>query len=182
MNGKRWLAVAVAILVCIGAGVRYWSLNTAYPPAEDKPYGVGEEVEFGDFTLRVNARSFLKEADKADVLKEEMESGLSPQLLLLNVTIANRGEKTGQADLSSLILESGAWKNGIHLLAFLRVNENGEQTPSLSPELAPGEEQTVQLPFMLSPEQFKESQWPQVQERAYDLVLSLYPQKVHIVC
>lgn len=182
MKIGKWIWACTTAVLCIAAGCRYCQLNRQYPPPEIETYAHLQPVKYNDIELVLNHSAFLQEEEIKTVLIEELEEGFTPKMIVLDVTVTNTAETEQTMDFTPFILESGAWKNAVHMMAFLRLNDGAKTAPTMTPILQPGESLTLRLPFLMMPSQFSERKWDAVEERSYELVLSLYPKKRSILC
>lgn len=182
MKKARWMVVGAAVLLCLAAGFRYVQLNRRYPPPITETYTMSQPVSYNSFQITVERSAFLADDQIQTVLAEEVEEGYEPKIIVLDVTITNKADTEHTLDLTPFVLQSGAWKNGIHMLAFLRLNDTSANQATLNPSLKPGESRSLRLPFSMLSSNFAPQKWDSVEQREYSLVLSLYPIKQTILC
>lgn len=174
---SKKIAAAVVAVVLIGLSCfRLTALNTRYPPPEIRCYATGQAAPYEPFTLMVNNAAFMDEARTQEIFQDELLDDQNLRCIVVDLTVQNKGTETGHIEISSFILESGAWKNGIHYTAFLQLNEDQPQA-SLLLTLEPGESRTLRLPYTMIESHFRPVQWKTVEHRTYSLTYSLYPVK-----
>ncbi len=173
------------ILLCIAAfvvmaAVQIVRINKKYPAPEEIRAGLNEEIAYNEnIMLMVSEMEFLDESRVREIYRNEFEHNGDCKAVLLKLVIENKGDTEDVIDMSSFILQSGAWKNAMLLNVFGILNEEivGSDKSTMNPTIAPGESISYILPFHMIPDFFTEKQWEEVEKQEYQLVVSLYPEK-----
>jgi hypothetical protein len=143
---------------------------------------LGDEITFHGLTVKatgyelLNGDDIIKRAPSFRTPTGNNGEKLNPdqyRTLLAEVTIKNTTASDNQIPLYTFSPESGVWSNGLDPELFMALNPN---TP-VKLSLAPGEEKSVVLPYMLYDFQISTHKWLHVDGEKFQLILSLYPQK-----
>lgn len=165
------------IILCFALFVfRFVSLNNEYPAPVLKNYNTNQIIPYGQFVMKVNSYYFLDTEMVKSTFNEELNAGQNLKCVIVNINVKNVGKSEKNVELYPFVLESGAWKNGINLNAFKKINRDNKNA-TLEPTLKPEESLSIKLPFTMIDKHFKLKQWKIVESRKYSLVLSLYPTK-----
>ena len=158
-----------AVLLCLYV-LRVVQLNLAWPAPPLEVYALGETVE-GPYTTEyvVHSARFMsqEEAEQYYVERNDWEH----LYLVVDVSITNTGEQELKEYMNFTQPRSNGWTNGFcpHLFQGMYDQEGAY------PVLGPGETVRREFAFDLSDGMFKDSQWPHVTERPYQLVITSYP-------
>ncbi len=172
-----WAAVGAAAVFLIGVTIGIVLINQKYPPPTIEEHQIGEAFSYAytpALEITVTDSHFVEEEERQKMLQQERDDlndpTLDKQYFEVFLTVTNTGSETVQPELYTCVLQSGAWINGT---ASFSVYENGEETGSL--ELEPGQKKELKLMYDISSIQFTSSQWEDVKNREYRLMLNLYP-------
>lgn len=180
MKLKKWLLLGIVLIFAIVFVVRFVQVNTKYPapsyrfiePGEVETSKSGLEYSIsGTYFASPEEITALYDAVDPDQTMRRFVPGEEEELLMVELTIHNPTEEEQYFGVPNS-LESGAWSNGISVPMYDYLN------PETDEPLDSGETITVKMPFRLSYIQFTPSRWKTVRDRQYDLLLSLYPEKV----
>ena len=171
--------IVVGVFLCLYS-LRYVNLNNKYPPPHVQQYEERQSVPYDSFELTVLETTFMNQETLDATFQDEHSAGVYPKCIVIDLKIYNNSQSEKQIEIYPFVLESGAWSNGIHLAAFLALNADVDQA-TLTPTLQPGESCMLKLPFTLTQEQFKPSQWKNIENRDFQLTFSLYPEKKTIL-
>lgn len=178
------VAVFLIIAVVLSA-VRIYDLNQQYPDPHIITHSLGEEIQ-GNVTSIAILKSELLDGDEIKTLdpnyecftKDEKGNILSPQderFLLVHMKLINYTDDERSMDIRHIVAESDTWANGIAQDIFIDLN-SGKGKPT-EIRLAPKQEMEIIVPFYLCSVQFKPDDWQKIDNRQFDLVLTLYPEK-----
>ena len=194
---RRALPIVVAAACVVAAvlcGFRIERVNAAYPEQRAYVYSLGEEATYAGQDSsggEVEPGSITVEAEKSELVDYEglralvpgyadsfIEDGASDDMraLLVEVEIGNASSESRKVHVRDFSAQSGAWANGLYAPVYMTLNED----PSTIVELAPGEEARRTLVYLMYDMQFNGDGWDGVDERSFDLVLALYPDK-HLI-
>lgn len=180
MKLKKWLLLGGVLIFAIVFVVRFVQVNTKYPAPSYRFVQPGEvEIPKSGLEYSISGAYFaspeeitaLYDAiDPAQTMRRFVP-GEEEELLMVELTIHNPTEEEQYFGIPNS-LESGCWSNGLDALMYDYLN------PEASEALGSGETITVKMPFSMTYRQFTPSRWKTVRDRQYDLLLSLYPEKV----
>lgn len=181
MKLKKWLILGGILVFVVVFAVRFVQVNTRYPAPSYRSVEPGEvEIPKSGLEYSVSDAYFISPEeitalydaiDPEQALYTRYIPGEQEQLLMIEMTIYNPTNEEKEFGVPTN-LESGAWSNGLDAPMYVYLNPEAEKP------LASGESITVKMPFTMLYLQFTPSKWKTVQEREYQLMLSLYPEKV----
>lgn len=154
-------------------------INLKYPNAANTVYKVNESIEYNEFEINVSKMEFLDEARTKELFADEIERFGDCRCVLVYITVKNNGSEKRRIELYPFILESDAWKNSIMMSVYQEINEEyiKEGKVTLQPEIdAYGTYECI-LTYSIAKTNFTQEQWEGVENRKFDLVLTLYPVK-----
>ncbi len=181
LHSVRFIAVVitVTIAVCIYIAM-VCHVNATYPQNKKTIASLGQALDFQGAQLSVSGAelldgdSFVNNEEIANALNLDV-SRRNPdnhKLVILNAVVSNPGNTTIMLDLTCCHLESNDFSLQLYFPLMLYYNDCGMYV-----ELTAGEQKSLKLPVPLEPEYFTTSAWPNVKNRDYFLVYSLYPEK-----
>lgn len=181
MKLKKWLLLGGILAFVVVFAVRFVQVNTRYPapsyrsvePGEVETSKSGLEYSISDaYFLPPEEITALYDAiDPDQALYTRHIPGEQEEVIMVEMTIHNPTNEIKEFGVPTN-LESEAWSNGLNSPMYAYLNPEAEEP------LKSGESITVKMPFMVSYLHFKPSQWKTVRDREYQLMLSLYPEKV----
>ena len=177
---KKRLAIIIAVLLFAVYTMCVINVNRKYPQTEVKVLGVNETIGYQGTEISVTDAHIMEDTDIDKYFSWEKEHYGGCIGIVADVLIENISSDEKKVDMTSLIFESGGWKNAIHYVAFSKINADNEKL-SLSPVLQPGERIELKLPTFVSPVHMRESQWENFMKRNVYLTFSLYPEKLMVL-
>ena len=181
MKWKKWLVLGGVLVFAIVFVVRFVQVNTKYPApsyrfvqpgeVETPKSGLEYSVSGAYFASPEEITALYDAIDPDQAIYTRYIPGEQEELLMVELTIHNPTEEEQYFGVPNN-LESGAWKNGVDVPMYNYLN------PEAFEPLESGESITVKMPFTMSYVQFIPSRWKTVRDRQYNLLLSLYPEKV----
>lgn len=180
---KLLLGITAILLILLVLSWRIVSLNKEYPNPRIITYKTGEYIKGGDISIMVTDSKFtamdeIKEMtpgienpvtdEKGNLLTDEQK-----KVLLVNLNVHNLSDEIQTTSLLQFMAQSDAWSNGADLGTYYALNN----TQGTSIQLQPGEQRCVQMPFYLYEIQFDTNEFQKVENRKFNLVLSVYPIK-----
>ncbi len=176
---KKKKTIFICALALILAGLwtfRYVTLNQKYPQPNCETYSVSQPVSLGNFEVSVSDSYFLDSETAKEVLLAEFGAGYDARCIVLDFSVTNTSDSPQSIELGVFQLQSGTWNNGVNFIAYRDINSDVNDG-SLNLQIEPGETYQVKLPFSMIDDSFFPDDWNRVEERQYELVLSLYPVK-----
>lgn len=174
---RKFNIVLCIIVFCGLSFYRYSVLNTKYPSPQYYQARLNQSVEFSDCNIIVNDYYFLDQQSVDKLFTNEIQAGQKVLSIILDVNFLNQSKETKNIDISSLILTSSSWKNAIHLMSYLELNEPLGIT-STNIILDAQESISLKLPFCINSAQFRDfKDWEKSISQEYELIVSLYPLK-----
>lgn len=181
MKLKKWLLLGGVLVFAVVFVVRFVQVNTKYPAPSYRFIEPGE-VEIPESGLEYTVSgAYFASPEEITALYDAIDPdqtmytryipGEQEELLMVELTIHNPTEEEQYFGVPDS-LESGCWSNGLSVPMYDYLN------PEADEPLDSRETITVKMPFRLSYVQFTPSRWKTVRDRQYDLLLSLYPEKV----
>lgn len=192
----RAVGAAVALVVCAALfGLRVAQVNAATPAPEVHRFALGEEATYcgGDSSGgTVNLGDTMVTAENAALLNREelanmpgvpagyvdnlmaSTSANDMRALVVEVTLRNTTGEPRETHVQSFKARSGALSNGLFAEIYFMLNDG----LSTRVPLEPGGTQKATLVYLLYNSQLNSAgAWQHVDERAFDLVLTVYPQQ-----
>lgn len=182
LHTKKRYGYIITFSILLIWTVQFVRLKYIYPEPqiivvnENEPLSVGNYL----FTLDKFEWHSGKEADKyfpgyTLVLQNDgsdyPEDGF--RFALVDLRIQKIGETINPYDLTNIVFESGAWHNQWDIILFDKLNPN----TGLTLDLELNEEHTIRFPIVVVDVQFSKNDWKNIENRAFDIVLSCYPKK-----
>ncbi len=178
---KIYIGIFFIVILTTIIGNRIISLNQQYPPPTHEKSPLKQPMKFNHFEIKATSFRVINNTDLLQLGSEFEQFTLGHEdfkCVLTELHIKNISSKNLNIEVFPFTLESIGFSNGINLELFNALN-GGDAV--MNPELKPNEEITLQLPFTMIEEQFTKKDWNNVNERTFELVLSLYPVKKTIV-
>lgn len=185
MTGKRLktkllIAAASSLVAACIIGLSVFAIiqvNTRFPQAVILSTKLGDDMELDG--LKIKATSF--EAVRFESLKSDESlynvvlgyTSAEVDVLKACLTIKNESDKEAELPLYDVTFQSNDWANAVNFGLFKFYN--GDR--SLTVKLQAGESTDVVLPVLLHKQQFSSNAWSKIDNRNFQLVFSLYPQK-----
>ena len=182
MRSKKALCIKSFLCIIIVCSVvlsvfQIIRVNTQFPPTSIISTKLGEYLEFDN--LNVKATTFemipyksISNNNELKSLVNQIEDG-EVNLIKTSIMIENDTDNTIEFPLYDVIFQSNSWANAINLDTFKYFNNNR----SLLIEIMPSESIELILPCLIHQIQFSNEDWRGVQNKKFQLVFSLYPQK-----
>ena len=182
MRSKKALCIKSFLCIIIVCSVvlsvfQIIRVNTRFPPTSIISTKLGEYLEFDN--LNVKATTFemipyksISNNNELKSLVNQIEDG-EVNLIKTSIMIENDTDNTIEFPLYDVIFQSNSWANAINLDTFKYFNNNR----SLLIEIMPSESIELILPCLIHQIQFSNEDWRGVQNKKFQLVFSLYPQK-----
>lgn len=157
-------------------------INLKYPVGKTQVYELNEKVEYDGFEICVTKMAFLDKEKTSELLADEIEQFGDCRCALIYVSVKNNQKEEREIELYPFTLESDAWKNSVIMSAYQEINEEyvTEGRVTLRPVIEAGGSYECVLTYCIAKVNFTEKQWKSVENRNYNLVLSLYPVKKSI--
>lgn len=166
------------IIILIGCLIRYNNLNEQYQPPTYENYKQNQVVSYNSFAIKASEFEVMNEEDIQDLgpVYEDVTTidGSSIKSIVTEVRIKNPSSQQMKLEVYPFVIESGGYSNGIDADLFHVLNKD---EATMIPVLDAGEEITLQLPFTMIESQFTDKDWDNIENREFNLVLSLYPVK-----
>ncbi len=154
-------------------------INKKYSDAVLEEYSLNEYVDYQGIKFKVTSIDFLDQERELELFSNEIYKYGGCKCLLVYLEIKNDSDVSKKIDLTSLMLESGIWKNSILMHSFKVINEEqyrGKRV-TLCPEIEANSNYSCILTYNIVKENFSNKQWKAITERDFSLVLSNYPIK-----
>lgn len=177
---KRKLAIGFVFLACISLYIlQYQKVNRRYLNPLNIDIYENETIRIDDIDITPL---------KAEFINEEKIRKLYPQLInnnesynsnpiglyLMKISCNNNTDEKKNLDFTQWMIEADAWGNGINGIFFSTLNPD----ISITQKLNAHEKIVVQLPFTMVKNMFTKKQWKELKSRNFNIVVSLYPQKI----
>ncbi len=169
------VAALLFIIAFIFCAVR---INKMYPNPIVEQYGKSNKIENDGFEVSIENTRFASEEEKDMYWKEEKELYGDCEGYFVTFKITNVGNQEKHCNLGECCIETDTYAQGMDLEKVYEVND-GNVADKFT--LKPGETSTVTVPFMIGKVSFTDSQWKNIKEQQFRVVLSLYPVKKEIV-
>lgn len=178
---KRIILAALVLILAVAYVIRVVQVNLRYPAAEQVRVRMPDSVSYDGITYEVVGFRFMTEEElntyHAQTIDPSPVANNGKKLykcVLVDMKATNTTQEEKLARFTFFSLQSGIWRNAIDLQTLWNYDEDGR----LARNLAPGESVTQPLPYSFAWGQFKSDKlWEGVEDRDYELVLTLYPVK-----
>ena len=175
---KRLAAIIAAALFAVYI-MCVINVNRKYPQTEVRVVDMNKPIEYQGLEISVTDTHIMEDTDIDKYFSGEKEHYGGCIGIVADILIENSSSDEKKIDLTSLIFESGAWKNAIHYVAFSKINAENKKM-SLNPVLQSGERIELRLPTFVVPVHMRQSQWEDFLKRNVYLTFSLYPEKLMV--
>ncbi|WP_418746904.1 hypothetical protein [Frisingicoccus sp.] len=175
MKKRKSLIKMLIIIFLIVYGICVIQVNMKYPQTKIRIVEPKQCIEYQGTTVSIENFYIMNKADINQYFSWERDNYGDCIGIMSEISIKNDSATEKKVDLTSLIFESGGWKNAIHYMAFTKLNEG--KNMSLNPVLHPGETIKLKLPTFAAPIHMRKSQWKNFLMRDVYLTFSLYPEK-----
>ena len=188
-NTKKVIVTSViAMIVLVCSVANFIQINQQYPSVEVIEHAMNDVIKGGNTSLVVKEYRFFDGEELAIVMPDYQELVLDDdggeldddeiRVLMVNINLINNTSEHQTMSLAQIYAQSHIWSNGIPLELFEMLNPN--KGNPLGVPLAPNEELEVVVPYLMYSVQFTKRDWSHIDNRKFDLSLSLYPIK-HVV-
>ena len=180
----RRITCVIVMLVIIGMGFQYYSVNQKYPQVNVEEYKTGDTIDIGAYQLHLEGIYYWCEEELCsyypsfeeyyNTLREEGVTW-EESCICAEVSIEKMDDSNAVLDFTSLTCESGAWGNGLSGEPFHIIN------PDISVsgmELKKGEVAKVILPFSIVSNMFGDEKWEHIRTQEFCVVFNTYPTKI----
>lgn len=162
-------------------------MNILFPSPNVYTYIKDEKVKLGNYQIMLTGWQW----HDGDIIHDlypgykliEMDGEEYPtskeRIGLAEISVTKVEDDNTCIDLSEITFESGAWGNQFDLDLFMKINPD---LNSLTLHLKGGETQRILFPITMLDIQFTESDWKQIDDREFFVVLQYYPNKHRLLC
>lgn len=171
---KKYIGIFTILLLSVW-GIRVHQVNESFVKPETVICSSLESMQYKDLDITISGMKLVSES--ALKIENCETSCLGEIYALVYVDIANKSETNQKLDLTSFVLQSGAYKNMIVMDVFQNINEKQHSISTLNPNIESGQTGSVILVYLIPSYQFTERQWKMVRYRNYQMIISLYPIK-----
>ncbi|HIW76295.1 MULTISPECIES: hypothetical protein [Gordonibacter] len=190
------LGATVALAVCAAFFVlRVAQVNAATPAPEVHRFALGEEATYsgndssggtvnpGDITVTAEHAALLNREELAKLpgipagyVDDLMASTSANDMraLVVEVTLRNTTSEPREAHVQGFKARSGAWSNGLFAEIYFMLNDGLSTRVPLEPG---GTEKATLISLLYDNQSNSTDAWQHVDERTFDLVLTVYPQQ-----
>ena len=177
----KWILVFGVVILILLSFFQIYRVNTKYPNPEIIIYQEEEPIRGGDVTITVMESSLApaKEVTRdfegyVNVVSEVRQlSKDQEKILLVELRAENTSLENQTVNLTQFVAQSGVWSNGWDLELYFLLNNTGR----IEVELEPLSNKTVYLGYCLYDFQFSGKEWTRVENRDFNLVMTVYPYK-----
>lgn len=174
------IIITVMILIAMSSifVARFIYINQKYPSPTLETVNLNKPIKYLGFEIKVE-KSKLIRADEIKKIssKDKLLFQYNSRALLVTINLKNTSKEKKKIDITPFEVESSGWRNAINLELFTEITSNGS---TMHPTIDAGKEITLVLPFTMLDVQFTKNDWDNIDNRKFDLVLSLYPVKKSI--
>ena len=126
--------------------------------------------------LRVVATEF--ELRKIDELVDDhsllFDYDTDSRIALVKLNVTNISNEHEAFDLTSPVLTTNGWKNGLFLELFMELN------PNYDLDLDPNESVDIVAPYVMFDYQFQKNIWKKISNQHFRIFFQVYPEKKYI--
>ncbi len=171
---KKRLCLMLILLIIFFAVFRIVKVTHKFRIKDTTIYQIGETIEIENMAMKVTDMRFMTKDDLKQYQELIGEDCDKSMCIVLSVDLKNLLDQETKNDLTFLSMASGAWTQQISYEMFHALNQ---ENASLNLTLQSEQSMQLQLPFILASVQFKDKDWANIQDRDYQLYISLYPEK-----
>lgn len=188
---KKRIIVCLSLLFLLGGvvlfTVQFIRVNQQFPPAIQKQYELMTPVPYQQVSITAEKFEILGHEDllsrDSRYESDGYDTSWAPgtyRILTAGVTIHNNTGSVQIIDFTRMTLQSEAWHNGLYLEYFNYLNKDVPNLSISQMKLPPKGDVRVVLPFLILDIHVPKNSWEHLDQRAYELILSLYPEKTVI--
>ncbi|MCL2865373.1 MAG: hypothetical protein FWE25_07530 [Lachnospiraceae bacterium] len=183
---KRKIGVVILMVVfitMIATTIRIIEINARYPGPEETTYSMGETIRNEDIEITIldSRLGELEDFKNGAIFQDSLETfytfDFRRKVIVLDVLLENKGDTTARADMTQFVLESGSWANGWDLEFFRYLNDADLNML----EIPTNKQQKVKLGFFMYDFQLSQSDWNNIGEKPFYLVMEIYPEKQQVL-
>ena len=180
MKKRNIYVLITSVVLVVVSAFLIIRINIKYQRGKDIVYGMHEEIPYGEgLMLQIDKSAFVSEDEMRDFYPE-LQKERSLRGVFVTATFKNPGLEKKDFLLPEMMIESGAFANGMDVIVFLRINDIPD-IYSIKPTLESGESFSLIIPYSILNLQFTPEEWKSIEDRQFSLILSLYPQKKSIL-
>lgn len=176
MKRNKKIIVLAGLLLGIGFAFcirKIYLVNQKYPQTTQVSFQLNETVSGENVKFQIESAEFwdLDELQKIDSEFEPEEFAINTQCKILVVGVRfleAKSELQMKVARDQMILQAETWANGWDLELYCMLNDTSK--PLEVNEL-------IYLPYGLFENQFRTKEWKQVEEREFEIVTAVYPQR-----
>lgn len=169
------LSTVLLILLILGI-MQCYKVNKKYPSPTVMAVDISQELLINDNNLKVKATEFeVKEID--DLLPDHsipFNYNANSKIAIVKLNVKNVSDNNESFDLTSLVLTTNGWKNGLFLDLFMKLN------PDYYSVINPDESIDIIVPYAMLDYQFEKSIWEKINEQHFRIVFQVYPENKYI--
>ena len=159
-------------------------INMKYPKSEIFTYDLNQEVEISDYSFIVDNFEVVDYFDFKEIydidysrLDKYVEKE-NIKVAAVTVVVENTGMEDIVPQIYQLTICSGTYSNGVDLDVFKAMNN--DSSAMLAPLLRAGESIRIVLPYVIYGTSFQCDEGDPFMNRDFDLIFSIYPQKIYV--
>lgn len=179
---KRKTIVVCALLLLLSLyGIQYRRVNEKYPVPQNINVCLNETLQIKELEISPLKAELLDGQQIQQIVRNSITAEKNDtydyhdmKLYLMTVLCRNISAQKNSVDFTQWMVESGAWGNGINGEFFKIMNEK----ISIIQKLDSNEEIIVRLPFTMVKSMFTKKEWKKLNERDFNIIVSLYPKKI----
>lgn len=168
------LSTVLLILLILGI-VQCYKVNKKYPSPTVISVDIAQELSLNN-NLKIYATEFgIKDID--DLLPEhsiQFDYSANSKIAVVKLNVRNASVNHESFDLTSPVLTTNGWKNGLFLDLFTKLN------PDYYSVLNPNESIEIIVPYAMLDYQFEKSIWEKLTEQQFRIVFQVYPESKYI--
>lgn len=178
MKNKKRIIISALQIVFVVMCFRYYAINTAFPNPVIKSCSIGQIANVNGYSVQVLSKKMYTKSELNPTLQDMIPTNFPElqddfRICVVEVKFQNLNEVEAPLEVFRFMLQSGAWANGIDHEIFDIFNPEGK----LNMVCKPNEEKTLLLTYSVIKKNFHEQDWVNIDQRNFDLVLSVYPEK-----
>lgn len=167
--------VIFIVFLIIGI-IQCHKINKKYPSPEIIAGDMSKAIFTNHNNLRVVATEF--ELRKIDELVDDhsllFDYDTDSRIALVKLNVTNISNEHEAFDLTSPVLTTNGWKNGLFLELFMELN------PNYDLDLDPNESVDIVAPYVMFDYQFQKNIWKKISNQHFRIFFQVYPEKKYI--
>lgn len=182
---KKYRKISILVLVAViglSAVWRYITLNQKYPNPKVTVIPQGETARIGNYEFVLKDIAWYTGEITEEIVpgytivsqNGERYPAEKEKIILATLSIKKMKADDTILDLTSIAFEIGAWHNQHEFFLFEALNGKGMMQLKLEEQ----EEKEMIFPVYMLDLNFKKKAWEQIEQRAVDVVLNYYPEKI----